>query len=172
MSFWSTFILVFLSYQVKKYWMGKSDNAASCCYYCILHQTIAWEKLLKYCAWLSRSNKMFICWKKKTKVCFTFLCIVLFGAQRFLSAHPWRWSQLGNRNLRIKLCGNDNDSSLNFHFDPQLHPWSFAVHMYYVISLLTSVLLRYFFGLHWFRPTRLKSEDVVLGKLSPQDKKM
>lgn len=78
-----------------------------------------------------------------TKVCFMFLCIVLFVTQRFLSAHLWRWSQLGNRNLRIKLCGNDNDSSLNFHFHPQLHPWSFAVHMYHVISLLTSIT---FFG--------------------------
>ena len=88
-----------------------------------------------------------------TKVCFMFLCIVLFGTQWFLSAHPWRWSQLGNRNLRIKLCGNDNDSSLNFQFDPQLHPWSFAVHMYYVISLLTSTITLVFlgcigFGLH------------------------
>lgn len=68
---------LFLSYHVKKYWMGKSENAANCCYYCILHQTIAWEKLLKYCAWLSRSNKMFICWKYNQSLFYVSLyCLV------------------------------------------------------------------------------------------------
>lgn len=66
-----------LSCEKNNYWMGKSDNAANCCYYCILHQTIAWEKLLKYCAWLSRSNKMFICWKYNQSLFYVSLyCLV------------------------------------------------------------------------------------------------
>ena len=160
-----------LSCEKNNYWMGKSDNAANCCYYCILHQTIAWEKLLKYCAWLSRSNKMFICWKYNQSLFYVSLYCLVWHSVVFVCS-PMKVKPARKQKLEDQTMWKWQWQQSKLSFWPTTSPMIFCCSHACVMSFLCWHLLRWFFGLHWFWPTHLKPEDVVLGKLSPQDKKV